>query len=102
MLFFDTLDTTSKVGTGETNNQGFLLYHLKDGALSEVVLVSDENLSATDIRMFEVDEDGAIHIVYTAQVFGRCKCYVKIVGKEIVTSYKIPSTSEDATIRGIK
>ena len=100
MLFFDTLDTTSKVGTGETNNQGFFLYHLKDGALSEVVLVSDENLSATDIRMFEVDEDGAIHIVYTAQVFGRCKCYVKIVGKEIVTSYKIPSTSEDATIRG--
>jgi hypothetical protein len=100
ILFFDALDTTSKVGTGLMNNQGFFLYHLKDGALSEVMLISDENFSATDIRMFEVDEDGAIHIVYTAQVHGRCKCYVKIVGNEIVTSYKIPSTSEDATIRG--
>ena len=100
MLFFDYLDTTFKFGTGEANNMGLFLYHLKDGVLSEVLLASDENLDATDIRMFEVDKNGSIHVVYTAQINGRCIRYVKIVGDEIVTSYEIASTSEDASISG--
>lgn len=100
MLFYDYLDTTFQFGPYLVNYMGVFLYHLKDNILSEVLLVSDDNLSVTDIRMFEVDDEGAIHIVYTAQVDGRCIRYVKIVGNEIVTSYKITSTSKDASISG--
>ena len=100
MLFYDYLDTTYPFGPYLANYMGVFLYHLKDNILSEVLLVSNDNLSVSDIRMFEVDDEGAIHIVYTAQVNGRCIRYVKIVGDEIVTSYEIASTSEDASISG--
>ena len=96
ILLQDEIETTFQFGSFRPKNIGVFLYHLKDGALSRELLVTDDSETVSAVRMFEIDEDGAIHLVYVAEM-NRKIHYVKIVDNEILTTYNIVSTSEDDT-----
>ena len=82
-----------------TKNRGAYLYHLSNGVLVKGMLVTDEKESVYAIRLFDVDESGAIHVVYSsrgAQYRPDRMLYTKVENNAVVDAYPIVSGNKVA------
>ena len=83
----------------DTKNIGAYLYHLSNGVLVKGMLATDEKERVYAIRLFDVDESGAIHIVYSsrgAKYRPDRMLYTKIENNVVVDAYPIVSGNKIA------